>query len=58
MILIYNYSNHPVTVNGTSIYFRGIKILTAIVDHLLSNGMDSAESVILTGCSGSPVVLV
>ena len=42
------------TVNGTSIYFRGIKILTAIIDHLLSNGMDSAESVILTGCSGSP----
>ncbi|XP_011405404.1 PREDICTED: pectin acetylesterase 5-like [Amphimedon queenslandica] len=45
------YVESPVQVSGTSIYFRGIKILEAIIQSLKDGGMNSAEEVILTGCS-------
>jgi hypothetical protein len=41
----------PVDVQGTSIYFRGFKILQGILKQLLNNGMNQASEVILTGCS-------
>ena len=33
-------------------FYRGFKILKAILDDLLGNGMKNASDVILTGCSG------
>lgn len=45
-------SESPVQVGGTSIYFRGIKILDAIIQSLKDGGMSSAQEVIFTGCSG------
>ena len=36
---------------GTTLYFRGFKILQATLDSLMKAGMSSATDVILTGCS-------
>ena len=33
-------------------YFRGAKILEAVMDSFLTKGGDKIEQVILTGCSG------
>ena len=33
-------------------YFRGAKILEAVIDSVLATGGDNIEQVILTGCSG------
>ena len=44
--------DEPVVVNGRKIYFRGHRILTALVDALIENeGLKEAEAIILTGCS-------
>ena len=38
-------------VDGYPIYFRGFRILNAVIEYMLENGMQNAERVILTGCS-------
>ena len=45
-------SEQPQTINGTTIYFRGFRILKAILNNLLLAGLSTSEQVILTGCSG------
>ena len=39
-------------VNGTTIYFRGKRLLRAALDDLSNKGLKNATEVILTGCSG------
>jgi len=34
------------------LYFRGAKVLEAVMDAILAAGGDKIEQVILTGCSG------
>ena len=46
------YSDKAVDVDGTSIYFRGFKILQTILQSVMDKGMSNAKEVILTGCSG------
>eukprot|EP00052_Salpingoeca_macrocollata_P022792 m.199059 g.199059 ORF g.199059 m.199059 type:complete len:390 (-) comp21892_c0_seq5:88-1257(-) len=41
----------PIIVNGKKIYFRGWRVLNAILTDLMSKGMASAERAILGGCS-------
>eukprot|EP01102_Stenamoeba_stenopodia_P020799 TRINITY_DN823_c0_g1_i2.p1 TRINITY_DN823_c0_g1~~TRINITY_DN823_c0_g1_i2.p1 ORF type:complete len:355 (+),score=96.32 TRINITY_DN823_c0_g1_i2:357-1421(+) len=42
----------PVTVGNSTIYYRGHAVLTALVEDLLNNqGLSSAESVLIGGCS-------
>jgi hypothetical protein len=42
----------PVHVNGTTLYFRGHRVLTQIFAHLRAHfGMDAATEVLLSGCS-------
>jgi hypothetical protein len=41
----------PVTYNGTTVYFRGLRILMAIFEDVLGRGLKSATEVIITGCS-------
>lgn len=44
---------HPVKVDIIyTIYFRGIRILDTVIDALLAAGVNTADHVILTGCSG------
>ena len=43
---------NPVKVGIFTIYFRGIRILDAVTDALLTAGVNAANHVILTGCSG------
>ena len=42
----------PVKVGNDTIYFRGIKIFDYVIKALLNLGVNKAEQVILTGCSG------
>lgn len=42
-------------MNGTKIYFRGFRILNAVLDHLKTIGLKDAKEVILTGCSGTTI---
>ena len=44
---------NPVKRNDTTLYFRGFKILEAVIDSVLETGGDKIEQLILTGCSGS-----
>jgi len=46
------YRIHPVKVGADTIYFRGIRILDTVIGALLTVGVNNAEHVILTGCSG------
>ena len=42
-----------VMVDGHPIYFRGFRILNAVIEYLLEEkGMKHADNVIMTGCSG------
>ena len=42
----------PITVNGKQIYFRGKRIIDAILQTLTEKyNFDAAETVLLTGCS-------
>ena len=43
---------NPVKVGIFTIYFRGIRILDTVIDTLLMAGVNVADHVILTGCSG------
>eukprot|EP00850_Spirogloea_muscicola_P012090 SM000077S21564 [mRNA] locus=s77:225245:233805:- [translate_table: standard] len=44
--------DQPVFENGTALYFRGHRILHAIIDDLLLNrGLAAADQVFVTGCS-------
>jgi len=43
--------DQPIVVNGTTLYFRGRRILDEIVNNLLKHGLNKATNVILTGCS-------
>ena len=43
---------NPVKVGIFTIYFRGIRILDYVIDALLTAGVNAANHVILTGCSG------
>ena len=35
-----------------TIYFRGIRVLDTVINALLTAGVNTADHVILTGCSG------
>jgi len=49
-------SDKAVMVDGHPIYFRGFRILNAVIEYLLEvKGLKHAESVIMTGCSGKRV---
>lgn len=48
-----HYRMHPVRVGLSTIYFRGIQILDTVIDALLMAGVNAADNVILTGCSGN-----
>ena len=56
-LLFINYIIHcrenPVNWKGTTLYFRGAKILEVVMDAILAAGGDKIEHVILTGCSGT-----
>eukprot|EP00112_Aurelia_sp_Birch-Aquarium-sp1_P011781 Seg2479.1 transcript_id=Seg2479.1/GoldUCD/mRNA.D3Y31 product="Pectin acetylesterase 9" protein_id=Seg2479.1/GoldUCD/D3Y31 len=41
----------PVTVRGENIFFRGKRVLDAIIEDLLKSGIQNAEGIILTGSS-------
>jgi len=41
----------PIVVNGTTLYFRGRRILDSVLDDLNQKGLNKATHVILTGCS-------
>jgi len=43
---------HPVKVGTDTIYFRGIRVLDTVIGALLAAGVNNADHVILTGCSG------
>ena len=47
-------------VDGHPIYFRGFRILNAVIEYLLEEkGMRDADNVIMTGCSGErPIQIV
>ena len=42
----------PVKVGNDTIYFRGIEIIDHVIEALLNLGVNKAEQVVLTGCSG------
>ena len=50
--MTFYYSDGPFVWNGTTLYFRGFKILEVVIDAILAVGGDDIEDVILTGCSG------
>lgn len=41
----------PVVYKGTTLYFRGIRIVQAALEDLATRGLDEASDVIVTGCS-------
>jgi STAM-binding protein len=43
--------DNPIVVNGTSIYFRGRRILDTVINDLIKRNLNKATHVILTGCS-------
>lgn len=44
--------DEPITIKDKKLYFRGHRILSAVMDALINNeGLKEAEAVILTGCS-------
>ena len=46
-------------VDGHPIYFRGFRILNAVIEYLLEEkGMKHADNVIMTGCSGERIKVV
>ena len=47
----------PITVDGEKLYFRGLPILTAVIENLLDIGMKDADAVILSGCSGKTIII-
>ena len=47
---------HPVKVGTDTIYFRGIRVLDTVIGALLAAGVNNADHVILTGCSGECVM--
>ena len=51
-IPVFAFRMHPVKVGIFTIYFRGIRILDTVIDALLMAGVNDADHVILTGCSG------
>lgn len=38
-------------LDGTKLFFRGLRIWEAVVDELMGKGMDTAKQALLTGCS-------
>ncbi|KAG2593494.1 hypothetical protein PVAP13_5NG112115 [Panicum virgatum] len=38
-------------LDGTKLFFRGLRIWEAVVDELMGKGMDNAKQTLLTGCS-------
>eukprot|EP01147_Barroeca_monosierra_P004998 gene4997-6947_t len=41
----------PILVKGEKIYFRGFRILNAVLNALMARGLSAATDVLLTGCS-------
>ena len=52
LVLTFYCRMNPVKVGVFTIYFRGIRILDTVIDALLMAGVNAADHVILTGCSG------
>lgn len=51
------FSDTPVNWNGTTLYFRGFRVLGAVIDAVLAVAGENIEDVILTGCSGNSVAM-
>ena len=51
-------SDNPVVWNGTTLYFRGFRILDAVIDAVLAVAGENIEDVILTGCSGNIAIAI
>ncbi|KAK3736260.1 hypothetical protein QZH41_008086 [Actinostola sp. cb2023] len=49
---------NPVVVKGRMIYFRGKRILSALLDDLLSIGMNQAEKVVFSGTSAGGLAVL
>lgn len=43
--------DQPVVHNGVTLHFKGFPILKAILDSLMTKGLNQSQEVILTGCS-------
>eukprot|EP00118_Oscarella_pearsei_P024870 m.306977 g.306977 ORF g.306977 m.306977 type:complete len:383 (+) comp41795_c0_seq1:77-1225(+) len=43
--------DEPITVENTKLFFRGHRILVAVIDDLMERGLKNANATILTGCS-------
>ncbi|EGD72141.1 hypothetical protein PTSG_00161 [Salpingoeca rosetta] len=43
--------DEPIVVNGDKVYFRGHRIVDAVLKSLMAKGLSSATDVLLTGCS-------
>ena len=41
----------PVVHNGVTLHFKGFSILKAVLDSLMTKGLNASTEVILTGCS-------
>ena len=48
----------PIKVKGKLIYFRGKRILSAVIDDLLEDGMEHAENVIFSGTSAGGLAAI
>ena len=44
---------NPVNWKGTTLYFRGARILEVVINAVLEAAGDNIEHIILTGCSGT-----
>lgn len=48
----------PLTVRGRKIYFRGKRILSALLDDLLDHGLNDAEKVVFSGTSAGGLAVL
>lgn len=48
----------PLLVNGRKLYFRGKRIINAVIDTLLTMGMDQAEHIVLSGASAGGLATI
>ena len=58
LLIVYyiHFREDPIKWNGSTLYFRGAKILEVVMDAILTAGGDKIEHVILTGCSGTTLL--
>lgn len=50
--------SHPVVVQGRMLYFRGKRILSALLDDLLAHGLSHSEKVVFSGTSAGGLAVL